>query len=376
MSEDSKEKPPERSWARIAHRFSGRGRIRSVFLILALVLSKWNPISAGIGLGVFILGMFVHGVSKGNLVRNKQLCTNGPYKWVRHPFYVANFLIDLSLCLMAGAPWLALAYAIAFPLAYLPRIFAEEESLREHFGPAFDEYCKSTPRLLPRSIPRLIAWTKSSSYECMRLENELSRLTRLAGYPFFIAAVILGRERWQHDQPFESLFACALAVSLALWCAGALIHRHLEDGKPVAHPKLSQTLAWSWLLVPLLPLLHDRLALWLEITPYEAEVQIAGKALLVAGVLALMALRRATPGWGEGFALALLALSCGLVSGQIVIAPLLACLIWSSWFLAAQSASLLASSAPVSVSSVYPRWLPGIAVLAFIVSIVAWPSRP
>lgn len=371
----SESEPKQNRWGRIAHRFSGRGKIRSIFFLLALVLSAWNPVSAGIGLAVFILGLILHGVSKGNLVRNKQLCTQGPYVWVRHPFYVANFLIDLSLCLLAGAPWLALAYVIAFPLAYLPRIFAEEESLREHFGPAFDDYCKTTPRLLPRSIPRLIAWARSSSYECMRLENELSRLTRLVGYPCFIAAAILGKGRWRDGREFESLFACSLSVSLALWIAGALVHRYLEDGKPVAHPKLCQTLAWSWLLLPLLPLLHDRFPLWLEYSAYDAEIQMAGQALLVIGVISLMALRRATPGWGEGLALALIALSCGLVSGQIVVAPLLACLVWSSWFLAAQSATGVHAAnpeaAPTMVASVYPRWLPGVAVLGFIVSFAA-----
>jgi hypothetical protein len=271
---------------------------------------------------------------------------------------------------MAGAPWLALAYAIAFPLAYLPRIFAEEESLREHFGPAFDEYCKTTPRLMPRSIPRLIAWARSSSYECMRLENELSRLTRLAGYPTFIAAAILGKARWRDGLPFESLIAAALAVSLSLWIAGQLIHRYLEDGKPVSHPGLCRMLAWSWFLLPLLPLLRERFPLWLELSAHDAEVQMAGKGLLAVGVLALMALRRNTPSWGEGLALALLALSCGLVCGQIVIAPLLACLIWSSWFLGAQSAPGAANvEVPTTVASVYPRWLPGVAVLAFIVSI-------
>jgi len=209
----------------------------------------------------------------------------------------------------------------------------------------------------------------------MRLENELSRLTRLAGYPCFIAATIFGKGYWRDGLEFQSLFACSIAVSLALWLAGELIHRYLEDGKPVAHPKLCHTLAWSWLLLPLLPFLRERFPLWLELAKYEAEVELAGKALLVIGVIALMALRRKTPGWGEGLALALLALSCGLVSRQIVVAPLLACLIWASWFLSAQAGMATAAPnvevAPTTVASVYPRWLPGVAVLAFIVSFAA-----
>ena len=257
MAED--EVKEKRFWHRIAHRFSGRGRIRSVFFLASLIFAKWNPVCAGIGLGVFIIGMIIHGVSKGNLVRNKQLCTQGPYLWVRHPFYVANFIIDIALCLMAGVPILAAVYAVAFPLAYLPRIFAEEEALRGYFGAAFDEYCKTTPRLFPRSIPRLIAWSRSSTFELMRLENEISRLMRLAAYPFFIAAVIIGKryyfDRTEHN---ESLFAFCLAVALAQWAAGQLLHRYLEDGDPVRHPGLCRALIYGWIVVPFLPLLQDR----------------------------------------------------------------------------------------------------------------------
>ena len=356
----------KRFWNRVAHRFSGRGRIRSIFVIASLVFATWNPISAGIGLVVFIIGMIIHGVSKGNLVRNKQLCTQGPYLWVRHPFYVANFIIDISLCLMAGVPILAAVYAVAFPLAYLPRIFAEEEALRGYFGPAFDAYCKTTPRLLPRSIPRLIAWSRSSSFELMRLENELSRLMRLAAYPFFFAAVILGKRFWQLGEHNESLFAFCLSVALALWAAGQLVHRYLEDGDPVSHPGFCRLLIYGWIVVPFLPLLQDRLP-YSQLPQLRAEMQIAGLVLLLLGAILTVSARR--PGFSgrEGLALTILALGCGLSSGQIVLAPLLALLIWSGWFLSSQAARPVAEPTP-AVAASYPRLIAGFAVTAFLVS--------
>lgn len=365
MSDD--EIKDKRFWARVAHRFSGRGRIRSVFFLLSLVFAKWNPISAGIGLGVFVIGMIIHGVSKGNLVRNKQLCTQGPYVWVRHPFYVANFIIDISLCLMAGVPILAAVYAVAFPLAYLPRIFAEEEMLRGIFGQAFDEYCKTTPRLFPRSIPRLIAWMRSSSFELMRLENELSRLMRMAAYPFFLAAVILGKRFYYEHEHNESLLAFCLAVALSQWAAGQLLHRYLEDGDPVRFPGLCRALIYGWIVVPFLPLLQDRIP-YAELPQLQTEVQLAGKILLLVGAILVLSSRRLVFSWREGFALTLVALSCGLVTGQIVLAPLLALLVWSGWFLAAQAARPSENqSAPTTG---YPRVLAALAVMAFIVSVV------
>jgi protein-S-isoprenylcysteine O-methyltransferase Ste14 len=356
----------KRFWNRVAHRFSGRGRIRSVFVIASLIFSTWNPISAGIGLGVFIIGLVLHGVSKGNLVRNKQLCTQGPYVWVRHPFYVANFIIDISLCLMAGVPILAAVYAVAFPLAYLPRIFAEEEALRGYFGTAFDEYCKTTPRLLPRSIPRLIAWSRSSTFELMRLENELSRLMRLAAYPFFIAAVILGKRFYYDHEHNESLFAFCLAVALAQWAAGQLVHRYLEDGDPVTHPGVGRALIYGWIVMPILPLLQGRVP-YAQLPQLRSEIQIAGMILLALGAILILTSRGLKfSGW-EGLALTILALSCGLISGQIVLAPLLALLIWSGWFLSSQAARPTAENAPAT-SAGYPRLIACFGIMAFIVS--------
>ncbi len=366
MAED--EVKDQRFWARVAHRFSGRGRIRSVFFLASMIFAKWNPICAGIGLGVFIVGMIIHGVSKGNLVRNKQLCTQGPYLWVRHPFYVANFIIDISLCLMAGVPILAAIYAIAFPLAYLPRIFAEEEALRGYFGTAFDEYCKTTPRLFPRSIPRLISWSRSSTFELLRLENELSRLMRLAAYPFFIAAVIIGKRYWvDRNEHNESLFAFCLAVALAQWAAGQLVHRYLEDGDPVRHPGLCRALIYGWIVVPFLPLLQDRVP-YARLPQLQSAEQIAGLVLLVLGAILVLSSRGLKFSGREGFALTILALSCGLISGQIVLAPLVALLIWSGWFLSAQAAR--PTEAVATTPTGYPRVIAGLAVMACVVSAV------
>ena len=342
-------------WRAFASRFSGRGRIRSVFLLAALVFSVWNPIPAAVGAAVFLSGALLHAIAKGNLVRNTQLCQSGPYGWVRHPFYVANFLIDLGLCLMAGLPWLGLLYVFLFPLAYLPRIFAEEEALREHFGPTFDDYCRKTPRLFPRAFPHPFAWLRETSYENLRRENELSRLVRLCGYPFFITAVILGKTIWHEHIHVESLVACAAAVSLALWGAGELIHTQVEDGKPLDGAIL-RILPFVWLLLSLLPLLRHRQPAWLEFVPHESDIFYAGCALCAAGAIGiLLTLRRSASGT-HSFGLTLVALGCGLLSGQIVLAPLLAFLIWADWFTAS-----------------VPRfkWLAGVALALFLICLAA-----
>ena len=77
------------------------------------------------------------------------LVTRGPYRWIRHPFYVAMALIAIGAALIA-ANWFILASgAVVFSLLAL-RSRVEEEQLAARFGDSYREYKKRTGRFLPR----------------------------------------------------------------------------------------------------------------------------------------------------------------------------------------------------------------------------------
>ncbi len=69
----------------------------------------------------------------------------GPYRWVRHPNYVAVALEMLFVPLIHGAWLTALAFSVGNGLLMLVRIRAEEAAL----GPAYAVHFASTPRFLP-----------------------------------------------------------------------------------------------------------------------------------------------------------------------------------------------------------------------------------
>ena len=76
------------------------------------------------------------------------LVTDGPYRWVRHPMYVALLLAMTSFNLAAPglhAGWAAL-FALLAVLAAKARL--EERLLRVSF-PAYAEYAARTPGFLP-----------------------------------------------------------------------------------------------------------------------------------------------------------------------------------------------------------------------------------
>ena len=77
------------------------------------------------------------------------LVTRGPYRWVRHPFYLATALAVVANSLVAANWFLALTGGITFGLLVL-RTRIEEEKLIERFGDDYKEYMKRTGQFLPR----------------------------------------------------------------------------------------------------------------------------------------------------------------------------------------------------------------------------------
>lgn len=137
-----------------------------VGVIVWLVKPQWmawssvpiSPWLRWVGLGVLVLwGVLVvwtfHHLGKNltdTVVTRKHhtLVTTGPYRFVRHPFYLALAAAILGTCLVARN-WLFLAGVVPFFLL-VARTRIEEERLIERFGDAYREYMARTGRFLPR----------------------------------------------------------------------------------------------------------------------------------------------------------------------------------------------------------------------------------
>jgi protein-S-isoprenylcysteine O-methyltransferase Ste14 len=78
------------------------------------------------------------------------LVTRGPYRWVRHPFYVCMALFVLSLGVVA-ANWFMLAAGVVVFTMLVVRTRIEEEKLLARFGDPYRDYLKRTGRFLPGS---------------------------------------------------------------------------------------------------------------------------------------------------------------------------------------------------------------------------------
>lgn len=81
--------------------------------------------------------------------RDHTLVTSGPYRYVRHPFYVAGALGFLGGSLAMASGFLLLSGCV--PLAFLvARTRIEEEKLIERFGDDYRRYMQATGRFFPK----------------------------------------------------------------------------------------------------------------------------------------------------------------------------------------------------------------------------------
>ena len=113
----------------------------------------------GIGLGPFagLLLVWTFRTLGRNLTdtvvtrKEHTLVTNGPYRWVRHPFYLSGFLSVLTFSLGAANWFILLSGSLAILLLGI-RSRKEEENLIARFGEDYRSYMKRTGRFLPRIV--------------------------------------------------------------------------------------------------------------------------------------------------------------------------------------------------------------------------------
>jgi len=77
------------------------------------------------------------------------LVTVGPYRWVRHPFYVTAALLMVSVTLLTANWLIGLTSLIVLTLLAV-RTPREEAMLIERFGDQYRDYITKTGRFVPR----------------------------------------------------------------------------------------------------------------------------------------------------------------------------------------------------------------------------------
>lgn len=145
---------PQQDWIARWQKIARRIRVPLGFLAAALyLLSLWQhaprPAAIAWSLALVLPGLWLRGYASGYVKKNRELTVTGPYAFTRNPLYLGSMLIAAGFAVALMSWPVALVLAVGFAIVYIPVIASEERFLRATF-PAFDDYCRSVPRIIPR----------------------------------------------------------------------------------------------------------------------------------------------------------------------------------------------------------------------------------
>jgi hypothetical protein len=210
-----------------------RGGIRFYLVLAALARGLATHTSILAGAPGIVLGTALHFWAKGCLRQNRVVAMIGPYRYVRHPFYLANALIDTSIAVMSG--WWVLQALLPFwwLAVYLPVMRGEERHLIELFGPVYQDYQRRIPRLWPWRWP-LPRGAEGFRWSNPNVPDEIPRALRILGLP--VVFLVLADFRHSGAAVFASPLGLVSLVSVALiyCCAWLLKQRQASQPKGVS----------------------------------------------------------------------------------------------------------------------------------------------
>lgn len=153
MSHRTADLPPLTGFAHMIRELRYQEVARQVLAVVLVVIfaatARPIPALAAVGLVLALAGTLVRLYASGFIMKNEELATDGPYRFVRHPLYTGNILLVVGFAI-AGSTWWALPVAlIFFCFYYPPAIEYEDRKLRRLFGAAWEQWAARTPALVP-----------------------------------------------------------------------------------------------------------------------------------------------------------------------------------------------------------------------------------
>lgn len=150
-------RPQPSDWITRWQRIASRIRVPLGFLTAAVYLFElWRkpiqPAAVLWSLALVLPGLLLRAYAAGYVKKNRELTVTGPYAHTRNPLYLGSMFMAAGFALALQSWPVAVLLAIGFSLIYIPVIAAEERFLRATF-PAFAEYSRTVPRLIPRLTP-------------------------------------------------------------------------------------------------------------------------------------------------------------------------------------------------------------------------------
>jgi protein-S-isoprenylcysteine O-methyltransferase Ste14 len=188
---------------------------------------------AGLVLRAVIVGHAPYGTSGRNTREQvaHTLNTTGMYSVVRHPLYLANYIIIIGFSMEFHVWWLVLLTTTLYALYYERIMMAEEAFLRTRFGGEFEEWAAVTPAF----IPKWRGWRPFKVPFCWRtvLQREYNAFFLIVAV-FFLLDLIgdsIVEERFKIDRVWFGIFVGGFVVFATLRTLKKRTHLLTVEGR-------------------------------------------------------------------------------------------------------------------------------------------------
>ena len=131
-----------------------------IFFVTLLFGSFYFDLLSILGIAVVLFGLYLHLrsrkelgkflISRPAIFKDHKLITTGPYRFVRHPAYLASFIVMIGFILISKS-FVSLFFAVivCMPFGFY-KINIEEGMLQKKFGKKFEKYKKQVPLIIPK----------------------------------------------------------------------------------------------------------------------------------------------------------------------------------------------------------------------------------
>lgn len=157
-------------------------------VIIILILAKPTLNSIIIGGSISVLGFLLRAWAAGHIEKEKKITNSGPYRFVRHPLYLGNFILGIGLSVSAHSMWAVLVFLIYFSIFYPIAIVREAEKLKKLFPEEYLTYEKNVPCILPFFGAKKIKNQKKFTFKLYKKNKEYRAI--LGGLAIWLILII------------------------------------------------------------------------------------------------------------------------------------------------------------------------------------------
>jgi hypothetical protein len=208
-------------WIQEHFRTTLRGAAEFAIVVAAFAVCDPTPVSLVVGGAVALAGEFLRIMAAGYGYNVGELSISGPYRFVRHPYFLGSTLLFLGICIAARQPYVMGFAIFVLTLMYRREFRRGEERLAKYLGPRFAEYKDRVPAFLPQLFPARdnLHDKHSFSLEYAILKGRHRELDALLGLALGFGLLFLG-----HWVTSKDLFHLGIVVTVGLYLVGRFIY--------------------------------------------------------------------------------------------------------------------------------------------------------